>query len=263
MVQMQTDRVKRLGEALQRACERSTFWRTVEWLLATFPARFPAVKFYVVGGTIRDFILDTSNMIVDLDLMVEGIPSDQELHAALLTGGRITPNMMGGGKWHPDFAVSGVREEMDLDIWRIENGVCEGDEPTIALGVSRFDLNINSIAWDLAERRFINPLGGLEILLDPDRSKPMDLLTEKIKPGNDGRLILRAIKYGAKLGFPLGAPTYAWVRAHEAALDALPDEKIPYVFRSIEIVSIRPEVEKLTRSLLSPARAARVLGLLY
>lgn len=256
------EKVEDLGRRFQKAVEASMFWPSVRWLEEAVASE-GNVRFYVVGGTIRDFILETSNAIIDLDLMVEGLPSDERLEAILETGGHLTRNMMGGGKWHPSPAVSGLDEDLDLDIWRIENGICEGDEPTIEMGVSRFDLNINALAWDLRDRRFVNPLGGLQILLDEKRETPMELLTEKIKPGNAGRLILRVLKYGGKLGIPVGEATRLWVQENEATLDSLPDEKIPYVFRAIDYRSIRSELSSLTRELLGQERADRVIRCLY
>jgi len=70
----------------------------------------------------------------------------------------------------------------------VEESIEPGDEATPEMGVSRFDLNINAVGWCIEEKRFINPLGGLQSILDPDRAEPMELLTEKIKPGNAGRL---------------------------------------------------------------------------
>jgi len=131
------------------------------------------------------------------------------------------------------------------------------------MGVSRFDLTINAVGWDIEGRRFINPLGGLESILDERRDQPMELLTEKIKPGNSGRLILRAIKYSPKLGIPLGEKTRKWIRSNESELDSLSPEKIRYVFRAIDYGAIRGKIEECCDDLLSPAYSAKVKNALF
>lgn len=170
---------------------------------------------------------------------------------------------MGGYKWFPSPEISGGKEDMEIDIWRIEESIEPGDEPTPEMGVSRFDLNINALGWDIAEKRFINPLGGLESILDESRTEPMELLTEKIKPGNAARLILRAIKYSPKLGIPLGRATKEWIRENEQELDSLDAEKIRYVMRAIDYKAIEKEMSACCDELLSPEYAAKVKEALF
>ncbi|MCK5685004.1 hypothetical protein KAJ27_12820, partial [bacterium] len=177
--------------------------------------------------------------------------------------GTFSRNMMGGYKWYPSKEVSSEEEEIEIDLWRMEEAIEPGDECTPEVAVMRFDLNINSLAWSLDEKYFVNPLGGLEILMDKSRKTPMELLTEKIKPGNAGRLILRAVKYSAKLGIPLGDATKKWMRENEKELDSLSDEKIKYVFRSIDTSSIKKEVEDCCTGILSNDYGARIVKALF
>lgn len=251
-----------LGERFDKALRESEFWPSIVWLQERFRPIGP-VRLWVVGGTIRDFILETSNMIVDVDLMVENCPSMETLEEVMSAGGAFRKNMMGGYKWMPLPEVSGGAAGMEIDMWRIEESIEPGDAPTPEMGVSRFDLDINATGWDIEGNRFIDPLGGLRILLDETRVRPMELLTEKIKPGNEGRLILRAIKYGPKLGIPLGDATRVWIRENEKELDTLPPEKIRYVFRAIDTGSIRKEIEACCDELLSPLYAEKVKGALF
>jgi len=263
--EMQTDfeaAADKLAERFDRALRESDFWDSIIWLRRRF-RRFGPVRLWVVGGTIRDFVLETSNMIIDVDIMVENCPSMEILEEAITAGGTFRKNMMGGYKWLPSLEVSKTEEPLEIDMWRIEESIEPGDEPTPEMGVSRFDLNINALGWEVEERRFVNPLGGLEIILDESRTAPMELLTEKIKPGNAPRLILRAIKYGAKLGFPLGAETRQWIRKNERQLDQLSPDKIRYVFRAIDSGAIRKEIEECCDELLTTPYAAKVKDSLF
>ncbi len=256
------DALKKLEQDFGRALEESAFWPSIRWLEEHFKP-YGNIRLWLVGGTIRDFVLETSNMIIDVDIMVENCPSMATLEEVITQGGDFRKNMMGGYKWLPSPEVSHAEAGMEIDMWRVEESIEPGDEATPEMGVSRFDLNINAVGWCIEEKRFINPLGGLQSILDPDRAEPMELLTEKIKPGNAGRLILRAIKYGPKLGIPLGEKTKAWIRENEKELDSLPPEKIRYVFRAIDYNSIRPKIEAACDELLSPPYAGKVKDALF
>lgn len=254
--------VKDLGERFDQALRESKFCSPIAWLTDRF-RQYGLIKLWLVGGTIRDFILETSNKIIDVDLMVENCPSMDTLEEVITAGGTFNKNMMGGYKWFPSPEISGGNSDMEIDLWRVEESIEPGDDPTPEMGVSRFDLNINALGWDIAARCFINPLGGLESLLDETHTEPMELLTEKIKPGNKGRLILRAIKYSPKLGIPLGENTKKWIRENETELDSLTPEKIRYVLRAIDYKSIRKEIEDCCDRLLSPPYSAKVKKALF
>jgi len=254
--------VEELKQQFDRALQDSPFWEPILWLTDKFQAYGP-IKLWLVGGTIRDFVLETSNMIIDVDLMVENCPSMDVLEEVISSRGTFRKNMMGGYKWYPSPDGSQGNDELEIDLWRLEESIEPGDEPTPEMGVSRFDLNINALGWDIKERRFINPLGGLESILDETKSEPMELLTEKIKPGNAGRLILRAIKYGPKLGIPLGDATRQWIRNNEHELDTLTPEKIRYVFRAIDYKSIQADIETCCDDLLSPPYSSKVKQALF
>lgn len=253
--------VKKLTENFDRALRESDFWGPICWLTEHFRKR-GSIKLWLVGGTIRDFVLETSNMIIDVDLMIENCPSMDVLEEVITGGGTFTKNMMGGYKWFPSPEVAGGKE-MEIDIWRIEESIEPGDDPTPEMGVSRFDLNINALGWDIEERRFINPLGGLESILDETKTEPMELLTEKVKPGNAGRLILRAVKYSSKLGIPLGEATRKWIKENEKELDTLDAEKIRYVMRAIDYKAIEKEMSACCDDLLSSEYASKVKNALF
>lgn len=254
--------LRKLKEEFARGLEESAFWPSIQWLDEHFRP-YPDIRLWVVGGTIRDFVLETSNMIIDVDIMVENCPSMEDLEKVITAGGTFRKNMMGGYKWLPSPGISRGEAGMEIDMWRVEESIEPGDEATPEMGVSRFDLNINAVGWCIEEKRFINPLGGLESILDPDRAEPMELLTEKIKPGNAGRLILRAIKYGPKLGIPLGEKTREWIRKNEKELDSLPPEKIRYVFRAIDARAVQPGIEAACDELLSAPYAEKVKSALF
>ncbi len=253
---------KDLESSFDKALQSCNQWNSIQWLMKTF-AESGDIKLWVVGGTIRDYILETANMIIDVDVILQGCPDFDVLEKVISSGGTFSRNMMGGYKWYPSKEISKDDEEIEIDLWRMEEAIEPGDECTPEVAVMRFDLNINSLAWSLDEKYFVNPLGALEILLDESHKTPMELLTEKIKPGNAGRLILRAVKYNAKLGIPLGELTKKWMLRNEKELDSLSNEKIKYVFRSIDTVSIKKEVEDCCTSILSKDYGDRIVKALF
>lgn len=54
--------VKDLTDNFDRALRESDFWGPICWLRDHFERRGP-IKLWLVGGTIRDFVLETSNPI--------------------------------------------------------------------------------------------------------------------------------------------------------------------------------------------------------
>lgn len=255
-------KIKKISEKFNYALHNCSQWHAITWLKNEF-YKTGKVKLWVVGGTIRDFILETSNMIIDVDIILENCKSFNEIEEVIKRGGTFSKNMMGGYKWYPKSEISKNSEKIEIDLWRIEEAIEQDDEVTPEMAVSRFDLNINSLGWSLNEEYLINPLGGLEILLDDSKSMPMDLLTEKIKPENEPRLILRAIKYSSKLGIPLGEKTVNWIKSNENQLDKYNDDRINYIFRSIDIFSIKDEIKKCCEIVFSDKYYKKVTKALY
>lgn len=103
---------------------------------------------YVVGGVVRDLLLEhlrkIDKPIGDIDLVIKGVASKEELHS-LLHGFDFRANRMGGIKFR-------VRPKgLLFDVWRIEDHVnlsSSGPPYTIERLLHHFLLDIDAVVWD-------------------------------------------------------------------------------------------------------------------
>jgi len=140
--------------------------------------------------------------------------------------------------------------EIEVTTFRTESAYADGRHPdrvefasTIEEDLSRRDFTINSMAFDLASRRLLDPHGGREDLarrLVRAVGDPLERF------GEDGLRPLRAIRFAAQLGFDVEAATLAAIRPSIGR------------FRMVSPERVRDE---LMRILLAP-RPSRALRLL-
>jgi len=166
---------------------------------------------YLVGGAVRDLLRGQPS--VDLDLAVEG---DAEQVA------RAVADRLGGtAVAHERFGTATVRiESLALDLARTRRerypapgGLPEVEPAGLHEDLGRRDFTVNAMAIGLVEPEMgllRDPLGGRGDL----RSGTIRVLHERSFLDDPTRL-LRAVRYGARLGFALDADTER--QAREAA----------------------------------------------
>jgi tRNA nucleotidyltransferase (CCA-adding enzyme) len=161
------------------------------------------VDVYLVGGTVRDLLLDVER--TDLDVAVEGDP----LGIAAELGDEV--------RSHERFKTATVIVDghaVDLAAARRETypepGALPDVEPgTLAEDLARRDYSINAIAVPLhREAELIDPHGGLADL----RAGLLRVLHERSFVDDPTRA-LRAARYAARLGFELESGTAELLRA--------------------------------------------------
>jgi tRNA nucleotidyltransferase (CCA-adding enzyme) len=170
-------------------------------------AREQQVPLYLVGGAVRDLILDRDGY--DLDLVLE---SDAGAFAALLAaeqGLRATTHEQFGTA-----SVAGSGFRIDLARARRESYPHPGSLPvvepaTIFEDLSRRDFTINAIALRLepAPVEVIDPFRGVADI----RSGLIRVLHERSFQ-DDATRMLRAVRYPARLGFKIATQTEALMR---------------------------------------------------
>ena len=157
---------------------------------------------FVVGGAVRDLLLDRPR--ADLDLVVVG---DAATLAARLGGAEIEHQRFGTVK------VEVEGHEVDIASARTESYPAPGALPVVAPAKSieedlgRRDFTINAIAVPLGEPRLIDPHGGQA---DLDRGLLRVLHGRSF--GDDPTRALRAARYAARFGFELEPETEALLR---------------------------------------------------
>ena len=180
------------------------------------------IRLYLVGGSVRDALLDLP--VVDLDLV-----SEQEAVrvAQVLTqqfGGRVRARSQFGTL---KLELPGLT--VDLATARSERYLRPGALPsvrpgTMAQDLARRDFSINAMAVALGPEEWGH-------LLDPTDGQE-DLrrgLVRVLHPGSfrdDATRVLRAVRYAERLGFRLEARTRRWLRRDLSYLDAISPARI-------------------------------------
>ena len=111
-------------------------------------------RLYLVGGAIRDFMLNRS--ISDADYCVVGITKQEFLD--------LFPNAIIRGNSFEVFDIEGcefalARTEKKIGIGHKEFEITTGKQITIEEDLKRRDITINSIAKDVLTEEIIDPFG--------------------------------------------------------------------------------------------------------
>jgi putative nucleotidyltransferase with HDIG domain len=185
---------------------------------------------FLVGGAVRDQLLGRPTS--DYDLATDARPDE-----VLRLFRRVVPT----GIKHGTVTVHYRGLELEVTTFRTESSYADGRHPdrvefaaTIEEDLSRRDFTINAMAFDLLERRLVDPHGGRE---DLGRRLLRAVGDPLERFGEDGLRPLRALRLAAQLGFEVEAATLAAIRPSIAR------------FRMVSPERVRDELSKM---LLSP-----------
>jgi poly(A) polymerase len=196
--------------------------------LASFPAvlidaissvaRTRSLPVYIVGGTLRDWLLGCIPHDLDLTVASGAEGFSRDLIAVLGSG---TLVRLGTDN---DEAVRVVWQGLDIDI-----SAFRGKAITLAQDLALRDFTVNGMAVELSEfqqtgnaGKLIDPLGGL-------RDLKSGLLRHCPHAFQDDPLrLLRAYRFMATLGFQLDAITAGEVRSSAAAILEVAAERVRY-----------------------------------
>jgi poly(A) polymerase len=172
-------------------------------------ARRKAVSLYLVGGAIRDIILDRG--VRDYDFVVEAkeIPFLDQLGAILEAS--VFP--MGKGRGERVYRL--VKGERVIDF-----AVMEGDD--IEQDLKRRDFTINAIAYSFEERRFFTTSQAMEDV----RAGRIDVVSPQALQADPLRM-LRAVRYRCTLpGFALTDGLKETIKRYKELLTEVAPERI-------------------------------------
>jgi tRNA nucleotidyltransferase (CCA-adding enzyme) len=217
----------------------------------------------LVGGAVRDALLDRLGEAPDLDLVVEG-------DAVALC--RQLGRRHGGSSVVLDAERSMAR--LVIGGWSIDLARRDGD--SLEADLHRRDYTINAMALPLADRRLLlDPLKGLCHL----QAHQMVAVAEANLLDDPLRL-LRGLRLAGQLGFALEPSTAGWIAQHHAAMAPVAGERVlaeleklaaapggePWLARCLELKLLAPwrrtpwgheEAQRLARC---SAQAAQELG---
>ncbi len=188
-------------------------------------------RLYLVGGAVRDLLLERPNL--DFDLVVEG--DAPRLARQLAKGEGIGGENEKGGERvtvHRQFGTAKFRRgnlSIDLVTARSETYAKPGALPTVQPGTIRDDLlrrdfSINAIAIDLSPASFgqlVDPHGGRS-----DLEQGLIRILHERSFIDDATRILRALRYEQRLGFKLEQNTERLLREHKSMLDTISGDRI-------------------------------------
>ena len=188
-------------------------------------ARELGMRAYLVGGAVRDALLDRD--LGDVDVVVEG--NGMELAAQLVK--RV------GGRYHPHepFMTAAVQLEDGLRIdvatartefYRSPAALPEVETSAMRQDLYRRDFTINAMAVNLAPERFgelLDFFGGLR-----DLEQREIRVLHSLSFLDDPTRMIRAVRFATRLGFTIGAETRHLIRVavSEAVFVSLTGERL-------------------------------------
>jgi tRNA nucleotidyltransferase (CCA-adding enzyme) len=191
---------------------------------ASQAARELGFSLYMVGGSVRDLLLNQPNL--DLDLVVEGDAIALARHLANKHGGRVHGHTrFGTAKWilennRPGPPEGRVEERperpvpplyaLDFTTARTEfyahpSALPEVERSSIKQDLQRRDFTINTLAICLDPERYgqlLDPFGG-----EPDLNRRLIRVLHNLSFVEDPTRILRAVRLEQRLGFKIEART--------------------------------------------------------
>jgi len=193
-------------------------------------------RIYLIGGVVRDLLLEQPNL--DLDLVVEGDAIELARQLAHTKQAKVTT--------HPRFNTAKLQWDkwsVDLTTARSETYVKPGALPTVKPSsiendLFRRDFTINAMAVHLSPSRYgelIDIHGGRDDL----EHKLVRILHEKSFV-DDATRIWRGLRYEQRLGFHLEKNTLKLLKRDIPMLDTISGDRIRYELECI-LQEERPE----------------------
>lgn len=194
-------------------------------------------RLYLVGGIVRDLLLERGN--TDLDLVTEGDAIKLAREIAIPIQARVVA--------HPRFGTANLKLanwSIDFVSARAETYYHPGALPTVKPGVIRDDLarrdfTINAMAVELHPLHFgevIDPFGGRQ-----DLDKRLIRVLHEKSFIDDATRIWRAIRYEQRLDFKIEPDTLSLIKRDINMLKTISGDRIRH---ELELILTEEEPEK-------------------
>lgn len=184
------------------------------------------IEAYVVGGYVRDLVLDRPSKDIDFTCVGSGIVLAQEVakdfdeHVPLSVFKNFGTAMLKLDDWEVEFV--GARKES----YRQESRKPIVEDGTLQEDLERRDFTINAMAISLQKESYgdlVDPFDGLG---DIKRK----IIKTPLEPGvtfsDDPLRMLRAVRFAAQLNFDIEADTFFALSEHAARLQIISAERI-------------------------------------
>jgi putative nucleotidyltransferase with HDIG domain len=199
-----------------------------------------SLRAYVVGGYVRDLLLQKTVKDIDIMVMGDGVQFAKQVATALGRTNLVTYEHFGTAM-------------LQLDDWKIEfvgarkeSYAKDSRKPVVGVGtleddLSRRDFTVNALAVSLNRADFgslIDPFGGQQDLARRYLRTPLD---PNITFDDDPLRIMRAFRFAAQLGFAVDPAICEAARRMRNRLNIVSQERISDEFLKI-MMSPKPSV---------------------
>jgi len=179
-------------------------------------------RLYVVGGVVRDLLLDRCN--TDLDLVVEG--------DAIKLAQAIAASKKASTTVHTRFGTANLKwasRSVDFITARAETYARPGALPTVRPGsihddLARRDFTVNAMAIEINPRHYgelIDPFNGRQ-----DLDKKLVRILHKKSFSDDATRIWRAIRYEQRLDFKIESETLRLIKRDIKMIETVSGDRI-------------------------------------
>jgi tRNA nucleotidyltransferase (CCA-adding enzyme) len=187
----------------------------------------------IVGGWVRDRLLDLSSNNVDLEVF--GVPAEP-LRAILESFGRVEAV----GASFQVYKVAGIDVSLprrDSKSGRGHRGFAVTGDPTMTIeeAARRRDFTINAISWDPLTDEYLDPFHGRD-----DLERRLLRVVDPSTFPEDSLRVLRAVQFAARFSLTIDPPTRDLCRT--IALDDLPAERIWGEIEKLLLAARRPSI---------------------
>jgi len=204
-------------------------------------AQFPQAELYLVGGAVRDIILDKPTK--DFDFVVAKVEA-KDLEKFLAQQGQV--NLVGKSfgvfKFMPETGSQpGMTfEPFDIALPRTEHAGMSGGYKDFAIqsdkdlkieeDLSRRDFTINALAWDFKNQKLIDEFDGLKDL----KNKTIKAIGKpETRFQEDYTRMLRAIRFSCQLDFNINQDTLKVIKKKAKKILDITSERINEEFTKI------------------------------
>jgi poly(A) polymerase len=195
--------------------------------VAVTRAALAGERAWLVGGVVRDRILDRRAGTVDVDVAVDGSPQAAATAIARAAGRGAARFALSDefGTWR----VVGPGRAWQVDLTPLRGGSIEGD---LALR----DLTINAMAEPVDGGELVDPFGG-----EADLAARRARAVSDQAFADDPLRCLRVARFACELDLSVAPETAALVRAHAPGLDGVAGER---VFAELKRIIAAPRIRQ-------------------